>query len=94
MTSAQYQRDFDARAPKGFYPREVEGRCEVGSEKYLPDWTPLPRGAGFLHYFGMTREGYDNKNREYVAQGFSLVSVKRFRDCSGVQRYQATWLRR
>lgn len=94
MTSAQYQRDFDTRAPKGYYPQEVEGRCEAGSEKYLPDWRPQPPGAGFFSYFGLTREGYDNKNREYVAQGFSLVSVKHFRDCSGVERYQATWLRR
>lgn len=94
MTSVQYQRDFDARAPKGFYPREVEGRCEAGSEKYLPDWRPLPRGAAFFHYFGMTREGYDSRNRDYLARGFSLVSAKHFTDCSGVKRYQATWLRR
>lgn len=94
MTSAQYQRDFDTRAPKGFFPQEVEGRCEAGSEVYLPDWKPQPPGAAFLSYFGMSREGYDNKNREYLAQGFSLVSVKHFRDCSGVERYQATWLRR
>jgi len=94
MTSAQYQRDFDTRAPKGFYPHEVEGRCEGGSEKYLPAWKPQPPGAAFFSYFGMPREGYDNKNREYVAQGFSLVSVKHFTDCSGVERYQATWLKR
>jgi hypothetical protein len=94
MTSAQYQRDFDTRAPKGFYPQEVEGRCEAGSETYLPDWKPQPPGAAFFSYFGMTREGYDNKNREYAAQGFSLVSVKHFSDCSGVERYQATWLKR
>jgi len=94
LTSAQYQRDFDTRAPKGFYPQDVEGRCEAGGEMYLPDWKPQPAGAAFYSYFDLTREGYDNKNREYTAQGYSLVSMKHFKDCSGVERYQATWLKR
>lgn len=94
MTSAQYQREFDTRARKGFYPHEVEGECQRDGEKFRADWKATPSGATFYAHHGMTRQDYDRSNQEYGSKGYSLGSVKQFRDCSGIDRYQATWIKR
>ncbi|MBI2317731.1 MAG: hypothetical protein HYU75_12225 [Betaproteobacteria bacterium] len=94
MTSAQYQHEFDTQARKGFYPHEVQGECQSGGEKFRADWKATPSGAGFYAHHGMSRENYDRKNQEYRAKGYSLESLKQFKDCSDVERYQATWLKR
>jgi Ni/Co efflux regulator RcnB len=94
MTSAQYQREFDTRAQKRFYPHEVEGECQSDGEKFRADWKAIPSGASFFAHHGMTREDYDRRNQEYPSKGYSLGSVKHFKDCSGIDRYQATWLKR
>jgi polyglycine hydrolase-like protein len=94
MTSAQYQREFDTRAQKGFYPHEVEGECQSDGDKFRADWKPIPSGASFFAHHGMTRQDYDRRNQEYPSKGYALGSVRHFKDCSGLDRYQATWLRR
>ena len=94
MTSAQYQREFDTRAQKGFYPHEVEGECQSDGEKFRADWRAIPSGASFLAHHGMTRQDYDRRNHEYPTKGYALGSVNQFKDCSGIDRYQATWLKR
>ena len=94
MTSAQYQREFDTRARKGFYPHEVEGECQSDGEKFRADWKATPSGATFFAHHGMTRQDYDRRNQEYGSKGYSLGSVKHFKDCSGIDRYQATCLKR
>jgi len=94
MTSAQFQREFDARAQKGFYPHEVEGECQSDGEKFRAEWKAIPSGASFFAHHGMTRQDYERRNQEYPSKGYSLVSVKHFKDCAGIDRYQATWLKR
>ncbi len=94
LTSGQFQQEFNAVTRSGWYPHQVEGRCEAGSEKYRAQWKAIPVGASFFSHFGMTREGYDGRTQDYGGQGYSLVSLKQFRDCSGIDRYQATWLKR
>lgn len=94
LTADQYQQEFNTWARRGLYPQAVEGRCETGGEKYRADWKAVPPGASFFSYFGMTREGYDRRNQEYGVQGYSLASLKQFSDCSGIDRYQATWVKR
>ena len=94
MTSAQYQREFDTRAQKGFYPHEVEGECQSDGEKFRAEWKAIPSGASFFAHHGMTRQDYERRNQEYPSKGYSLVSVKHFKDCAGIDRYQATWLKR
>ncbi len=94
MTSAQFQREFDARAQKGFYPHQLEGECQSDGEKFRADWKANPSGAFFYAYYGMTRQDYDRRNQEYSSKGYSLESVNHFKDCSGIDRYQATWLKR
>jgi hypothetical protein len=94
LTSAQFQREFDTLAPQGFYPGEVEGQCQTDGEKYRADWKAIPSGAYFFAYYGMTLPSYELKDQEYRSQGYSLESAKHFKDCSGIERYQATWLKR
>ncbi len=94
MTAAQYQREFDTRARKGFYPHEVEGECRTDGEKFRADWKAIPSDATFLTHHGMTMQDYDLRNQEYSSKGYSLGSMKHFKDCSGIERYQATWLKR
>jgi len=94
LTSAEYQQEFDARLKKGFYPHELLGECRSGGEKFRADWRAIPSGASFLAHHGMTRQDYDRRNGDYLAKGYSLGSLKHFRDCSGMERYQATWLKR
>jgi len=94
MTSAQYQREFEARGPQGFYPHEVDGECQSGVEKFRPDWKAIPAGAAFFAHHGMTRQDYERRDQEYRSKGYVLQSAKHFKDCSGTDRYQATWLKR
>ncbi len=94
MTSAQYQREFDARAREGFYPHEVEGKCQSGAEKFRADWKATPPGAAFFAHHGMTRQDYERRDQEYRSKDFAPGPLRQFKDCSGVDRYQATWLKR
>lgn len=94
MTSAQYQREFDARARDGFYPHQLEGECQSGAEKFRADWKAIPPGAAFLAHHGMTRQDYERRDQEYRSKDFAPGPLKQFKDCSGVDRYQATWLKR
>jgi len=94
MTSAQYQREFDTWGQKGFYPHQVEGECQSGGEKFRADWRAIPPGAAFFAHHGMTGRDYERREQEYRSRGYALETVKHFKDCSGADRYQATWLRR
>ena len=94
ITSAQYQREFDTRGPEGFYPHAVEGECQGGGVKFRPDWETIPSGASFFAHHDMTRQDYERRDQEYRSKGYALESVKHFKDCSGIDRYQATWLKR
>ena len=94
LTSAQYQHAFDKSVRDGFYPDKVEGRCENDSEQFRAEWKGIPLGAGFVSHHAMTKESYETRNQEYVSTGYILESVGKFKDCSGTERYQATWLKR
>jgi TonB family protein len=92
LTSAQYQQVFHKQVREGRYPKTVEGRCESGREQFRAEWGRMPSGAGFYSHHALTKAFYEAKNREYVSHGYSLQSVTNFEDCSGIQRYQATWI--
>lgn len=94
MTAAQYQQAFDKQVQEGFYPDKVEGRCVGDSEQFHVEWKPLPLGVDFVSHHAVTKEFYESKNQEYIAHGFSLASLNKFKDCSGRDRYQATWFRK
>ncbi|MGH8488664.1 MAG: TIR domain-containing protein [Gammaproteobacteria bacterium] len=94
LTSAQYQQAFDKQVQEGFYPNKVEGRCESASEQFHVEWKGFPLGAAFISHHAVTKEFYESKNQEYVSNGFSLEALNKFKDCSGKDRYQATWFKR
>ena len=94
LTAAQYQQAFDRQLKEGYYPDKVEGRCEGGSEQFHVDWKGIPIGAGFYSHHAIPKEFYERKNQEYVSSGYSLESLNKFKDCSGTDRYQATWFKR
>lgn len=94
MTSERLQREFDAWSRNGYYPPRIEGRCETDGERFRADWTPLPPNTGFLTWWGITRRDYERNNRTCTASGFSLESTTRYTDCSGVEKLQATWLKK
>jgi len=92
LTSTQYQQVFNEQVREGRYPKTVEGRCENGSEQFRADWGRIPSGAGFYSHHALTKALYEARNGEYVSHGYSLQSITNFEDCSGVERYQATWI--
>ncbi len=94
LTAAQYQQAFDKHVQEGFYPDKVEAKCENGYEQFHVEWKGRPLGAGFFSHHGITKEFYESKNQEYVSNGYSLESLNKFKDCSGRDRYQATWFKR
>ena len=94
MTSAQYQREFDTWVREGFYPNELDGQCQSDGEKFRADWKVIPSGATFFAHHGMTRQDYERRSQEYHSNGYALESLKHFKDCSGNDMYQATWLKR
>src|SRR5437899_3196066 len=93
LTSAQYQQLFNRQVSEGFYPKKVEGRCENRSEQFRAEWTGIPLGTNFHAHHADTKAFYEARNKEYVSRGYSLQSVTNFKDCSGTERYLATWFR-
>lgn len=91
LTAAQYQQAFDKHLQDGFYPTEVEGRCESDTDQFHGEWKGIPLGAEFVSHHALTKESYESRNQEYVSKGYSLESLNIFRDCEGIDRYQATW---
>jgi hypothetical protein len=94
LTSAQYQQTFNKQSREGFYPKKIEGRCENGSEQFRAQWAGIPLAVSFYSHHGMKKDYYEGKNLQYVSLGYSLEFVDKFIDCSGLERYQATWLKK
>ena len=95
ITPQQYQEAFDKQVRQGFYPHKVEGRCERGGVQFHVEWKAFPLGsAGFFAHHGVTREFYENKNREYLSSGHALESLSSFTDCEGNELYQANWFKK
>ena len=94
LTSEQYQHEFNKHVRDGFYPDKVEAKCENGYEQFHVVWKGLPLSVDFVSHHAVTKELYESKNQEYVSNGFALVSLNIFKDCSGNDRYQATWFKK
>lgn len=94
LTSAQYQQVFNKQVRDGFYPEKVEGRCENGSEQFRAAWNGIPLDVTFVAHHAMTKQFYEGKNLKYGSLGYSLESANQFMDCSGMERYQAVWLKK
>ena len=94
QTAAEYQSIFDTKTRDGFYPAELQGRCKGDVEQFRATWRGLPLGFGFESHHAVTKQYYDQRNQQLIAQGYSLAFANSFKDCSGRERYQATWLKK
>ena len=94
LTSAEYQKTLNKKVKDGFYPSRVEGRCDNDYEQFRAEWKGIPLGTRFFSHHGLTKESYETRNQEYISKGYSLISITTFRDCSGTERYQATWFKK
>jgi len=94
LTAAQYQQAFNKRVRDGFYPSKIQGRCESGSEQFHAAWKPIPLGTGFISHHGLPKESYERRNQAYVSKGYTLEALDKFKDCSNIDRYQATWAKK
>lgn len=94
LTAAQYQNLWKRKSEDGFYPTTLEGKCEEGSEYFkVNSWKSLPLGAAYYSYHAMTAAFYADRLKTLSQDGYSLVYLSNFRDCSGGERSQATWFR-
>jgi hypothetical protein len=95
LSSADYQNEFDRQVANGFYPVIVEGRNHAGQSQFRAAFVPFPAGVFFFESrHGITRELYEQRNAELLNQGYTQIWVQSFTDASGIDRYQATWVKR
>ncbi len=93
MTSAQFQQVFDRKVADGFYPYEIDGKCENGYEQFSAKWTGLPLGWYFYARHGAFEAPFERFNQDYLSKGFTLEFSSTFEDCAGKTRYQGVWLK-
>ncbi|MGK2912900.1 MAG: hypothetical protein ACSLE5_00325 [Porticoccaceae bacterium] len=61
---------------------------------FRADWKRRPPETAFASFRNMTQDGFKAKSDKLGATGYTLESVNNFKDCEGVDRYQATWVKR
>lgn len=95
LSAEDYQIEFDQQVARRFYPTVVEGRNEAGQSQFRGGFVPFPAGTFFFFsHHGIAREFYDQRNVELTSDGFTQIWVQSFTDASGIDRYQATWVKR
>lgn len=76
------------------YPAKVEGRLREGIDEYRAEWKPMAGIAAWQSYLKMSKEGFESRNAEFTAQGYSVESQSNFVDSAGNVQYLATWTRK
>jgi Bacterial tandem repeat domain 1 len=88
-----YQKAFEQKSGEGLYPARIQGKCESESEWFQADWKPLPLGTAFISMHAANEEVYVENSERNRKDGYVLSFADSFKDCRGVARYQATWIR-
>jgi Bacterial tandem repeat domain 1 len=88
-----YQMAFEQKISEGLYPAKIQGKCESESEWFQADWKPLPLGAAFISMHAANEQVYAENSERNRNDGYVLSFADSFKDCHGVARYQATWVR-
>ena len=91
LTASAYQAQFDELVAAGRYPPQVYGRNNNNASEYRGYFCPTT--AAFYSCHGHTLESYTALNGTESAQGYKRVWVQSFVDGSGIERYQATWVK-
>jgi Polyglycine hydrolase-like, structural repeat len=91
LPPAKYQRAFNRRRSRGFYPAKVEGRVNNGRDEFRAQWKPWSDPCQWASFHAMSKLAFDQHTARYAAQGFTLSSTAQFVDASGSTKYQGTW---
>ncbi len=78
LTSAEYQREFDARKSE-FYPADIEGRCHDGREEFRAVWKKLPMQSAFESHHGITKQQFEDRRNALREKVIRLSSPRRSR---------------
>ncbi len=92
MSGERFQREFTAWSAS-HYPASIEGRCAGGRDEFRSEWTGLPEGTAYYAWYGMGRDWFERRSREYAEKGFRLEANSRFVGCAGADLFQGTWLK-
>ncbi|GFO56302.1 hypothetical protein GMSM_33090 [Geomonas sp. Red276] len=94
LTSSEYQAKFNQLFKLKMYPAVVEGRSSAGVSMFRAVFKPFPNPEfAFWSHHGINREFFENKNGLLLGNGFTLKSLQTFVDKTGIERYQATWVK-
>lgn len=94
MSAAEFKYEFDNQFNLQRYPPKIEGRNNNGRSEYRATFAPFPQGAFYYWtHHSMDKSFYDRKYSELYSQGFTLKSLQTFIDRTGIERYQATWIK-
>ena len=91
LNMSEFQREFDKKYREGYYPDSISAQCDKGVEKFHAHWKERSLGLSIYSQSAWTKEDFDKKSVELVAQGYTIAFENTFTDCAGRIRYQATW---
>jgi len=93
MTAAEFRQEVERRKVDNVHPAEIRGACRAGEERFRAAWQPSPAGASVQSYVGMAEALFSGRDSSFRASGYERVWLGEYTDCSGVKRFQATWLK-
>lgn len=94
LSATEFKYEFDSQFNLRRYPPTIEGRNNNGRSEFRATFVPFPQGAFYYWtHHSMDKSFYDRKYSELYSQGFTLKSLQTFTDRTGVERYQATWIK-
>jgi hypothetical protein len=91
LNAAQLDQELGRWRRTWIFPRRVVGQCHNNIEWYRVEWKVLDEGQRYYAYYGIPQETYERYGQDLLRRGYSLDSMTQFRDCSGKDRFQATW---
>lgn len=91
LDAAQLDQEFGRWRRTWIYPHRIVGQCHNSVEWYRVEWKVLDDGQRYYVYYGIPQETYERHDQNLRGRGYSLDSMTQFRDCSGKDRFQATW---
>lgn len=89
MTSAEYQKEFDARVAEGYRLRLVSGYAVGNTARYAAIFEKVT-GPAWVSFHGMSASDYQRQFDKFVGQGYQLDWVSGY-VVAGVTLYAAIW---
>lgn len=94
MDRDSYYTEMLSQFSNRYYPRIVEGRVIEGISRYRAWFIPFPPGYFYFYTLhGQDKTRYQYWKKQWESQGFRMQHLQIFRDASGTEHYQGTWIR-